>query len=177
MKAEVNAGITVRDEHPSEADVVDALVGDAFGGRANEVELVRGLRACVPPARSRVAVEDGTVVGHAMVSALGLEGTDASVLGLAPVSVAPASQGHGVGSRLTDDALRVAEDCGAALVVVLGDPAYYRRFGFRPAAGYGIEAPPGVWADALMVVCLSSYDDALVGRVVYPRVFTETGTL
>src|SRR5580700_10071297 len=89
----------IRDEHPSEADVVDALVGDAFGGRVNEVELVRGLRAGVPPARSRVAVEDGTLVGHAMLSAIGLEGTDASVLGLgpvlglAPVSVAPSSQG------------------------------------------------------------------------------------
>ena len=169
--------VTIRDEQADEADVVDELVGEAFGGRPNEVGLVRGLRATREPVISRVAVQDGQVVGHAMLSRLRLEGSEARLLGLAPVSVAARCQGRGVGGQLTKDALQMAEEAGAAIVVVLGDPAFYGRFGFRLASQHGIEPPMGVPPRAFMIVCLSAYDNSYAGRVVYPPVFIDTGTL
>lgn len=140
--------LIVRDEGPADIGVVDQVVREAFDGRPNEVELVQGLRAATQPPISRVAVHSEHVVGHVMVSPLALEGSDASVVGLAPLSVAPRCQGRGIGTRLTDDALRVAEEAGASMIVVLGDPAYYRRFGFEPAGAVGVEAPAGVPIDA-----------------------------
>src|ERR1700733_7028388 len=111
--------LRIRDERTGDVDDVDRLVGEAFDGRANEVALVRGLRAAADPAISRVAVSDATIVGHVMVSPLALQGSDARVVGLAPLSVAPASQGRGVGSRLVRDVLEVARRAGASMVVVL----------------------------------------------------------
>jgi putative acetyltransferase len=173
----METAVTVRHEHPDDVATVDALVGAAFEGRPNEVALVRGLRSTEPPAISRLAVQDGAIVGHAMLSDLRLEGSERRVLGLAPVAVAPHRQGRGIGRVLTEDAVVTAERCRATMVVVLGDPAFYRRFGFEPAGAHGIEPPPGVAPDAFLIARLSSYDDTSAGRITYPLVFTETGTL
>ena len=169
--------LDIRDERPSDVGDVDRVVVDAFEGRANEVALVRALRSAVDPAISRVAVADGTVVGHVMVSPLAVQGSDVRVVGLAPLAVAPAWQGRGVGSRLVTDVLAVAERAGAAMVVVLGDFAYYSRFGFELAQGRGVDPPPGVAAEALSVVCFGPIEARRRGQVVYPDVFGDTGTL
>jgi len=170
--------VTVRSEHDGDVAAVDALVGEAFDGRPNEVELIRALRVGDTPAISRVAVEDGTVVGHAMLSRLRLEGSEqVHVLGLAPVAVAAHRQGRGIGRLLTEDALAVAEGSGAAMVVILGDLDFYGRFGFAPARTHHIEPPPDVTPGAFLIARLSSCDDATAGRIVYPPIFTETGTL
>lgn len=173
----MNAEITLRDEHEDDTDIVDVLVGEAFDGRHNEVALVRGLRSGGEPAISRVAVREGAIVGHAMVSLLGLEGSDILVLGLAPVSVVPLCQGTGIGTCLVQDAVALAGQCQAALLIVLGDPRYYGRFGFEPASQYGIEPPPGVPPRGLMAKGLSPLPRAPRGRVVYPPLFADTGTL
>jgi len=173
----MDGAVTIRDERDDDTTAVDLLVGAAFDGRPNEVELVRGLRAGEPRALSRVAVHDGEVVGHAMLSRLRLEGSDINVLGLAPVAVAAHHQGQGIGKRLTEDAVTVAERSGAVMVVVLGDPAFYGRFGFEPAAAHGIAPPLGVAPGAFLVARLSSYDDTISGRIAYPAIFNDTGTL
>ena len=169
--------LVIRDERPADVDDVDALVADAFEGRPNEVALVRALRSAHDPAISRVAVSGGNVVGHVMVSPLARQGSEARVVGLAPLSVAPAWQGRGVGSRLVTDILEVARRSGASMVVVLGDFAYYGRFGFEPARARGVEPPSGVSAESLSVVCFTASDAPGPGPIVYPDVFSDTGTL
>jgi putative acetyltransferase len=173
----METGVIVRHERAEDVAAVDALVREAFEGRPHEVELVRGLRVADSPAISRVAVEDGMVVGHAMVSPLRLEGSELSVLGLAPVAVAARRAGRGIGRLLTEDAIVQAEGSGAALVVVLGDPAFYGRFGFEPARTHRIEPPPGIPPGAFLIARLSSWNDAIAGRIAYPPIFEQTGTL
>jgi len=170
-------GLVVRDERADDEAAVDELVSAAFDHRPNEVALVRGLRRGRPPALSRVAVVGEEVVGHAMLSPLGLGDADVGLLGLAPVAVAPSWQGRGVGRRLTEDALAVADARGAPAVVVLGEPSYYGRFGFVPAADRKMAPPTGVDVRAFMVRPLSSYRPSLRGTVRYPPLFADTGTL
>ena len=116
---------------------------------------------------SFVAVDGGEVVGHVMLSYVDLEGRD--VLQLSPLSVAPDRQGEGIGSALSRKALRLADKRGEPLVVVLGHPTYYPRFGFRPASSLGIEPPdPSMPDEAFMVVPLGAYEPTLRGRVTFP---------
>ena len=119
---------------------------------------------------SLVAVDSGEIVGHVMLSYVDLDGRD--VLQLSPLSVAPDRQSEGIGSALSRKALRLADERGEPLVVVLGHPMYYPRFGFRPASSLGIEPPdPSMPDEAFMVVTLGAYDPALRGRVTFPPAF------
>ena len=124
------------------------------------------------PELTLVAEEDGRIVGHVMFSYSALEGSEAELLQLSPLSVAPDRQGRGVGSALTREALRRADESGEPLVLVLGHPTYYPRFGFRPASTLGLLAPNPEWPDeAFMAVPLSAYDPSLRGRVTFAPPF------
>jgi putative acetyltransferase len=169
--------IQVRPESPTDVPAVDELVGRAFDGRPNEVELVRRLRESDSPTFSRVATVGGRIVGHVMYSQLGLEGSPSPVLTLAPVSVEPGYQNRGVGTRVITASLSELDDVGVPSVVVLGEPNYYRRFGFEPVARYGITAPTGFPMAHLMILPLGRYDASLVGTLIYPSAFRETGTI
>jgi putative acetyltransferase len=150
---------------------VFALTAAAFG-REQEATLVDAIRASdrYVGELSLVAVDGGEVVGHVMLSYVDLDGRD--VLQLSPLSVAPDRQGEGIGSALSREALRLADERGEPLVVVLGHPTYYPRFGFRPAASLGIEPPdPSMPAEAFMVAPLGAYDPALRGKVTFPPAF------
>ena len=118
--------------------------------------------------------DDDQVIGFSMTSALELhtdDGRRVEVLGLAPVAVHPSHQRSGTGSALVDDGLRRAGAAGAPLVVVLGHPSYYPRFGFERASVYGIR-PAAAWSDeSFMVRVLSSDEPTLRGTVVYPAAF------
>jgi len=99
-----------------------------------------------PPDLSLVAVEDdGSLVGHVVCSRGGVDSTPA--LGLGPLSVRPDRQRSGIGSTLVEAVLEAAEARGEALVCLLGDPAYYSRFGFQPASEVGVESPEPSWGD------------------------------
>jgi putative acetyltransferase len=169
--------IQVRPESPTDVPAVDELIGRAFDGRPNEVELVQRLREADSPTVSRVATIGDKIVGHVMYSQLGLEGSTSTVLTLAPVSVEPDYQNRGVGTRVISVSLAELDDAGVPSVVVLGEPSYYSRFGFEPVSRYGITAPTGVPMAHLMILPLSHSDASLVGRLVYPDAFTETGTI
>lgn len=82
-------------------------------------------------------------VGHVLLSYIGLEGSGRDVLTLAPLSVDPDYEGRGIGTQLMEAVLAEADRSGEPLVVVLGDPAYYSRFGFEPADRF-LVAPPDV---------------------------------
>ena len=116
----------IRAEHPQEAAAISALLRLAFGGQ-DEARLVEMLRDQDDLTLSFVAEAGGSIIGHVALSPLQAEG---SALALAPVAVHPAAQKRGIGDAL----IRAALDAVPGhTIVVLGDPAYYSRFGFKPA--------------------------------------------
>ena len=135
------ARVRVRPERPTDHAAVEAMVEAAFG-RAAEAGLVSSLRRDAAPLVSLVAeleAAPGRPVGHVMVSPVRLESyPEIAAGGLAPVAVAPARQRRGVGGALVRAALEAAGTLGWRAVFVLGEPAYYGRFGFVPAAPYGL---------------------------------------
>ena len=138
------AGIaTIRPERPTDATAIRAVHEAAFPTSA-EADLVDALRSNGRLVVSLVATDDADdVIGHAALSPVTVDGRDCGGLGLAPVAVLPAQQRRGVGGRLVRAVLAAAAD-GAAFVVVLGDPAYYARFGFRRAREFGLSNEYGV---------------------------------
>jgi putative acetyltransferase len=167
----------VRPETPSDYETIDELLRSAFGG-ADESELVRLIRASdnYVPDLTLVAEENGQVVGHIMFSYISLKGDEEfRVLALAPMAVTPERQRRGIGGALVEAGLERAEERGEPLVILVGHPTYYPRFGFETASRYGIEPPSADIPDAaFMVRRLSQYSERQRGRVVYPPAFGMT---
>ena len=157
----------IRPEAPDDAASIDAVIEAAFGQR-DEADLVRALRedAGWLPDLSLVAMEEQLVVGHIALTRATVDG--ASILALAPLSVRPDRQRLGIGSDLVREALRRAGDAAESVVVVLGDPAYYGRFGFRPARDLGITGPFGD-IDEFQALALSV--PSPTGRITYAAPF------
>jgi putative acetyltransferase len=109
------------------------------------------------------------VVGHALLTRLRVG--DGAGLALAPVAVAPEWQRRGIGERVVRAALTAAEEAGERLVVVLGDPAYYGRFGFAPAARHGVTGPFQVAEEVFQALPLAAYDGGPRGHCAYPEPF------
>ena len=84
---------------------------------------------------SLVAENDGTVVGHIAFSPVTFSDGSENWYGLGPVSVRPAYQKQGIGSSLVNEGLRLLKDADAEGCVVVGDPNYYERFGFKSPDG------------------------------------------
>jgi putative acetyltransferase len=113
----------------------------------------------------------GLVVGHVLLSRVAIAGLDEPILALAPMAVRPEFQRQGVGSALVRSALDTAEALEEPLVVVLGHPWFYPRFGFKRASRYGI-FPSEDWPDAaFMAKPLTRWSRVLRGRVVFPSTF------
>lgn len=151
----------VREASAEEYPAIRALLRDAFGGE-DETELVDALRGddAYVPELELVAEEDGRLVAHVLFTrarvggeATGAGGTTA--LCLAPLAVASDRQRAGVGSALVEAALDQARELGERLVLVLGHPEYYPRFGFVPAGTRGIEPPRPVPEEAWMALELA----------------------
>lgn len=121
---------------------------------AFEADLVDALRDRVAPVVSVVAEVGDAVVGHALFTPVVLEAV--SVMGLGPVAVADAWRNRGVGSALVTEGLAQCRALGVGAVVVIGDPMYYRRFGFEAASRFGIACAFDVPADAFMALELEA---------------------
>lgn len=153
----------IRPEHPNDHGAIDAVVTAAFK-QPDEAELVRRIRASELwiPELTLVAVEDDAIVGHVMHSYATIGPHRAPQL--APVAVRPDRQNTGIGGALTREALRRADEAGEPLVLVLGHPSYYPRFGFEPARPLGIEPEDRNLPDEVWMACkLTSYDPAIRG--------------
>lgn len=118
-----------------------------------------------------VAEADGEIVGHAVATRGALAGRPA--LGLGPVSVSPARQRDGVGSALVHAILGAADAMGEPVVVLLGSPDYYRRFGFVPASTLGIVAPDSAWGDYFQARVLATYDESVRGTFAFAAPFSR----
>ena len=108
-----------------------------------EADLVKMLNKDGDAEISLVARDGAQVVGHVTLSRMQVEGDGRTyrALGLGPVAVIPEQQGQGVGSALIDEAMRRAEQRGEEIVFLLGEPDYYRRFGFSPEAAAPFASP------------------------------------
>jgi len=102
-----------------------------------EARLVDQLRDAGRLLVSLVAEVDGAVVGHVAFSPV-TAATGVAGAGLAPVAVAAAHRRRGIAAELVRAGLRACRAAGFGWVVVLGEPTYYSRFGFRPAPEYGL---------------------------------------
>jgi len=138
----------IRPECPEDAAAIGILTDAAFKdvphSDQTEAKIVEALRTAQALTISLVAVQDGEVVGHVAFSPVRINGVAGDWYGLGPVSVRPGQQRAGIGHALIRDGLHRLRSAGAAGCVVLGDPAYYGRFGFEydPQLHYG-DAPPG----------------------------------
>ena len=127
----------VRPETPGDIAAIRVVEEAAFGQSA-EARLVDDLRTAGDSIFSLVAVDNGTVVGHALFSRMK---APFPALALAPVAVLPERQRMGVGSRLISEGIAWGEAAGWLGIFVLGDPAFYRRFGFDAGKASGFISP------------------------------------
>lgn len=168
--------VIVRRERQQDVVAIAAVTRAAFlpsagGGEPVEVGLVEALRSSDAwlPALSLVAVAEGDeVIGHVLCTRAHVG--DEPALGLGPLSVRPDWQRRGVGSALMHAVLGAAEALGEPVVVLLGSPGYYGRFGFGPAAACGITPPVPEWRGAFQVRVLAR---PLAGPFAYARPFME----
>jgi putative acetyltransferase len=127
----------VRPETPADTVSIRAVTDDAFIGvehsSQTEGAIVDALRNAGALSLSLVAEQGGSIIGHVGFSPVLIDGEDRGWFGLGPVSVSPSVQRSGVGSALIQEGLKVLARDGAQGCVVLGDPAYYGRFGFTSA--------------------------------------------
>jgi len=130
----------VRRERPADIAAIRRVHEAAFPS-PTEADIVDALRSAGRLTISLVAEERGTVIGHIAFSPMRFEGAPdlAGALGLAPVAVHPQFQGKGTGASLIREGLAACREVGCTCVVVLGEPAYYRRFGFLPAWRWGLD--------------------------------------
>ena len=168
--------VEIRAETPADFPAIARVVEAAFG-KPDEALMVQAIRATdgYVPELALVAVYDGEVAGHAMLSYVGLAGSARRLLELAPLAVAPEWQGRGVGGALTRTLLAAADARAEPLVLVLGHPGYYPRFGFRRADEFGLEPPHPAWHAAFMVAPLTAYDLSIKGKVIFPPSFGTAG--
>lgn len=143
----------IRTEQPADAPGIAHLIAEAFRplpeSDGSEVAIVDKLRSAHALTLSLVATDpDGQIIGHAAVSPVDIrEGW----YGLGPVSVHPEMQGRGVGGRLITEALDRLRASGAGGIVVLGEPAYYSRFGFQVVPGLTYPHAPVEFFMALLL--------------------------
>lgn len=125
----------IRDETKSDFEVISQVTRAAFHDHpySNQTEhfIIDALRAANALSISLVAEIDGKVIGHIAFSPVKVSDGSPDWYGLGPVSVLPEYQKRGVGGALIRKGLTALKAMGAKGCVLVGDPGYYRRFGFR----------------------------------------------
>ena len=135
----------IRSEKRGEERVIHELIVSAFP-TDQEALLVDRLRENGRLLISLVAAVEDTIVGHIAFSPVTIKVAKTELIGagLAPVAVLPKWQRCGVGAQLIRAGLSASEAAGTPFIVVLGEPDYYRRFGFRKASLWGVTNVYGV---------------------------------
>lgn len=166
--------IVIREESIEDHAEVRRVIEAAFG-RPAEADLVGALREKASPTISLVAVLEKKVIGHIFFSPVTIESGSRvfGAIGLAPMAVLPVNQNQGVGSALVRRGLEECRRLGHDVVVVLGHPNYYPRFGFKPASSKGIRCEYDVPDEVFMVTELKP--GALAGRNGLVRYHSEFG--
>jgi len=126
----------IRTELPADTAAIHAVHVACFDTPL-EAHLVAALRANSRLMVSLVAESNGEIVGHVAFSPV-TAGSAPAGIGLAPLAVLEAHRRRGIAAQLVRDGLAACQQAGFTWGVVLGEPAYYSRFGFRPAAEFGL---------------------------------------
>jgi putative acetyltransferase len=162
-RGDVAASVRVRLEGPADAHAIRQVNELAFEGPA-EAGLVDAIRAAGAMTLSMVAVTcgesldgeviDGEVVAHALFTPVTIDGDEgrASALGLGPLAVRPDLQGRGIGTVLVETCLENLREAGHEVVVVVGHPGYYPRFGFLPASKWALRWEADIPDEAFMAL-------------------------
>ncbi|MCT9810827.1 N-acetyltransferase [Acidovorax sp. Be4] len=166
--------VEIRNETAADVEAIHAVTTAAFltAPHTDHTEqfIVQALRRAGKLTVSLVAEVDATVVGHVAVSPVSVSDGTPGWYGLGPISVLPAYQGQGIGGRLMNAALQALRESGAAGCVVLGEPGYYGRFGFRVVPGLVLADVPPEYFQAV------SFGGAVpCGRVAYDQAFGVRG--
>lgn len=172
-------GVLIRRERPADTRDVQRVHRHAFAqptdvtGVPPEVVLLSALRRSpdwIPHLSLVVAHVDDGIIGHVVCTRARI-GRGHPGLALGPLAVLPHHQGVGVGHALMHAVLAAAEAVDETVVGVLGDPAYYARFGFRPASAVGIAPQHPSWADNFQIRILGASGAPPTGCFHYPAPF------
>jgi len=138
--------LIIRKEKQSDFDEISNITKSAFENhpysRNTEHFIIRALRAANAMTVSLVAESDGEVVGHIAFSPVSFSDGSEGWYGLGPVSVVPRRQRQGIGIKLVNEGLKLLKGMDAKGCVLVGDPNYYERFGFRSPVGLSHEGVP-----------------------------------
>jgi len=164
------AGMIIRDEKSSDIEAIGAVTKAAFAdcryGEHTEQFIILALRKAGALSVSLVAEDEGCVVGHIAFSPVKIGGRQCGWYGLGPISVLPELQRQGIGKALMREGLERLEAMGAKGCMLVGEPKYYERFGFRNRAGLVLEGVPEE-----NFVALAFGDDEACGAVEFHEGF------
>ena len=146
-------GYLVRQEKPGDSDAIRSLLIDAFETPA-EADLLEALRVRRAILLSLVALEGNRIVGHVLFTPASIETPAGTIqaVALGPMAVLPGYQGQGIGRLLMHAGLEACRQDGHGVIVVLGHPEYYPRFGFQPASQFKIRSEFDVPDEAFMLL-------------------------
>ena len=169
----------IRPESPGEVRAIFDVHCQAFA-QDGEARLVNALRedGKINPNLSLVAVHDNTIIGHILFCPISIDSEDATVpaTALAPLGVHQDYQCRGIGAALVQEGLDECRRLGQQIVIVVGHPGYYPRFGFTKACEWGIHAPFPCPDEAFMALGLEEGAlDGVSGTVHYPLAFDRVG--
>jgi putative acetyltransferase len=168
--------IEIRTERSGDKAAIWNVNQAAFEGEA-EPSLVDALRNGGYVEVSLVAEVDSEIVGHILFSRVTIVTRDGSVdaLSLAPMAVLPSRQRHGIGSRLVEAGLHACRERGHRIVLVLGHPDFYPRFGFSAASAQRLESPFGGGEAWMALELVSGALAGIEGRVEFSPPFMAFG--
>lgn len=165
--------IDIRQSRPDDMAFIERLYPAAFPNE-DLLPLVRTLLAGEPEILSLLASIDGALAGHILFTICGITGTPANAALLAPLAVASEWQKQGVGTALIREGLDRLEQAGVAQIFVLGDPAYYRRSGFKVETAIAPPYPlPGEWRGAWQSLSLGGATPPSQGKLLLPEVWLQ----
>ena len=164
----------IRTETPQDYDAIKQVNIDAFANhpfsQQTEHLIVAALRDAGALTISLVAEDNGQVVGHIAFSPALIDGNDLNWFTLGPIADAPNRQKQGIGSRLIEAGLEALRQLGANGCLLVGDPAYYLRFGFRHSQSLSVEHVPPEY-----FMCLPLAGEIPHGAVSHHPAFYVTG--
>ncbi|AQT67813.1 putative acetyltransferase [Anaerohalosphaera lusitana] len=165
--------LTIRDETPSDIAAISRITRAAFKTcpYSNDTEhlIINALRAADALTISLVAELDGTPAGHVALSPVTFSDGSTDWFGLGPIAVIPEKQKQGIGTALMNRALEQLRTHNAAGCILVGDPAYYTRFGFTAYPQITHEGVPPE-----NVLALPFTDHLPTGQVTFHKAFSVT---